>query len=471
MAMAETQPETQKSNKKIPVASGLPFLGNTLEIAKDPGKFFVRCYRDYGPVCRIKVFGREQILLSGPESAIMLSTRLGKEKLRSKEFWDEFVKFNGASKQLNSVEGETHRALREVMRAGFSRDAVAGNYHRLAEITDDALERDWPVGRNVPVVEAFQFMIVQQLGEIMTGDAPMAYVRDIRMNILYLLNVLVTRQRPKFFLNFPEFKKANARFRELSNQMVINFKDMAAKDALPNNLLGDVMRAHKLDPELIPESDLHILLTGPYVAGLDTVANTIASTVYAILKTPGVLEKVQAEADALFENESITEDDVRGLDYINACVKESMRLWPIAVAGMRVANEEFEWEGFTIPEDELLFIGLTVPHHMEEYFPEPEKFDPYRFYPDRKEHMKPGAYSPFSRGTHTCLGQQLAEVQMGLTMARLFHRFNLELQSPNYVLKTKSAPTPGPSMDFRVKVVSERRPAKKLNPEQLAAAE
>ncbi len=41
---------------------------------------------------------------------------------------------------------------------------------------------------------------------------------------------------------------------------------------------------------------------------------------------------------------------------------------------------------------------------------------------------------------------------MALSMARLFHKLDLELESPDYVLKTKTAPTPGPAMGFKVRV-------------------
>ena len=233
--------------------------------------------------------------------------------------------------------------------------------------------------------------------------------------------------------------------------------------------MGDVYQAHIDDPEFVQARDLSVLLTGPYVAGLDTVANTVAAATYGILKTPGVLEKVQAEAAALYAKDTVTEMDIRGLDYIQGCLKEAMRLWPIAVAQMRTTNHDLEFEGYTIPKDELIFIGTSVPHFMEEYFPDPFKFDPERFNEERREHMKPGVYAPFGRGPHSCLGQNLAEVLMGVIMARVFHRLDLSLDPPGYVLKTKSAPTPGPAMSFAVKVKGERYPAKTLIPEILEA--
>ncbi len=457
--------------REIPVVKGLPFIGNTLEMAKDPAAFFVRAYKEYGPVFKINVFGRESLMIAGTEAALFMTMRDGREKLRSKEFWDEFRQFHGASRIMTGSDGEVHQKFRRIMRNGFSREAVRGRYHVLSGTIDDSIASKWLTGQNVPVLESFQYMIVQELGEILTGSAPLEYVRDIRMNILFLLNTLVTKQRPKFFLHLPTFKKHNRRFNELSEKMIKEFKAHAENGTLPNNLLGDIMRAHAEYPDLIPESDLSLLLTGPYVAGLDTVANTLAATVYGILKTPGLVERVQAEADALFAKETVTENDIRQLRVIAGSIREAMRLWPIAVAQMRTAVEDFEFEGCLIPKDETLYVGTSVPHFMEEYFPEPEKFDPERFFDDRAEHNQPGVYSPFGRGPHTCLGQNLAEVLMGTTIARLFHRLDMSLISPDYVLETKSAPTPGPATSFKVVVNGERKPAKQLVPEVVPEAD
>lgn len=461
-----TAPEIDRPPiRTIPRVKGIPVVGNTLEMARDPAAFFVRAYRDYGPVYRANVFGRDQIVIAGPEAAMFMTTREGRDSLRSKEFWADFVEAHGATQTLTGVDGPIHEKLRRVMRAGFSKEAIAGQYHRVVEIIDNATDRDWKVGTSVGVLETLQFMIVQELGEILTGEAPLEYVRDIRVNILFMLNVLVTRQRPKFMLHHPAFKRANARVRELQDTMVRDFQKKAADGTLPDNLLGDVMRAHKAEPDLIPDQDLPILLTGPYVAGLDTVANTLAAFIYGVLKTPGVAERVYAEADALFAKGMVTEADVRGLTTINGAVYEAMRLWPIAVAQMRTATRDFEFEGHLIPEGEMIYIGTSVSHFMEEYFPDPTRFDPDRYARPRAEHLQRGAYSPFGRGPHSCLGQSLAEVQMAITMARLFHRRELALESPDYVLKTKSAPTPGPAMSFKVRVVGERHPATPLRPE------
>jgi cytochrome P450 len=218
------------------------------------------------------------------------------------------------------------------------------------------------------------------------------------------------------------------------------------------NLIDDIMDAHLRDPKLMPASDLVLTLTGPYVAGLDTVANTISCFVYAVLKHPEVLARIHKEVDALFANGRIEEEDLKKIPSVHGAIMETMRLYPIAVAQMRTATRDFTFAGHKIKGGEMLYIGTSVPHFMEEFYPNPEKFDIDRYEKPRAEHMQSGAYSPYGRGPHTCLGKSLAEVQMAISMARLFYRLDLALDPPDYVLATKTAPTPGPSMDFKVKV-------------------
>jgi cytochrome P450 len=443
--------------KEPALVRGLPVVGNALQMAKDPGRFFYECYRKYGPVFRLKVMNNVYTVLAGAEAANFMGTREGRDSLRSKEFWQGLVDEWGAKRTLTGEDGETHQKLRAVMKHGYSKESLKGRYDEVIKITDSVIERDWPVGELVPVVQNMQYIVTEQLGAMLTGTSPREYVADIRTTILYILNVLVTRQRPKFMLKDPRYKHAKERVAELGRRMIAEYnagKD--ARDPTRRNLVDDVMEAHARDPDLIPASDLILSLTGPFVAGLDTVANTVGAFIYAVLKHPEVLERVRNEADALFAQGSIDEADLRRVPAIDGAIMEVMRMYPIAVAQMRTATRDFAFLGHQIREGELLYVATAVPHYMQEFYPNPQKFDIDRYARPRAEHLKPGVYSPYGRGTHTCLGKTLAEVQMSLSMARLFYLLDLELESPEYVLKTKVLPTPGPSMKFKVRVKGRR---------------
>jgi cytochrome P450 len=439
--------------RETPMVAGAPILGNVLDMARDPARFFADCYRKYGPVYRFKMLGRSCTVLAGPHAAHFMGTKDGKESLRSKEFWQGLIREYGATQSLPGLDGERHKQLRDVLRHGYSRESIMGRYNELVEITDRSIERDWKTGEWVYCLPAMQMMVTDQLGSILTGRAPLEYVHDIRVTILYILNVLITRQRPKFFLLNPAYKKAKQRVFELGRKMIADYRARGpVKEGQQRTMVDDIMEAHDKNPALMPASDLVLQLTAPYVAGLDTVANTTSAVVYCVLKTPGVLQRIQAEVDTLFAKGRIDEADVKHLPVLNGAIMETMRLYPIAVAQMRTATKDFVFEGHQIKADEMLYMATAVPHFMEEFYPDPERFDVDRYEKPRAEHMKPGAYSPYGRGPHTCLGKSLAEVQMLLSMARVFHRLDLELESPDYVLKTKTAPTPGPHPSFKVRV-------------------
>ena len=128
-------------------------------------------------------------------------------------------------------------------------------------------------------------------------------------------------------------------------------------------------------------------------------------------------------------------------------------MYPIAVAQMRTATRDFVFADTQIKADEMVYVATSVPHFMSEFYPDPHAFDIDRYAKPRAEDRAPGAYSPFGRGPHLCLGKSLAEVQMALTIATLFHRRQLALPSPDYRLKTSTAPTPGPARSFAVRVL------------------
>ncbi|MBL6938037.1 MAG: cytochrome P450 [Alphaproteobacteria bacterium] len=447
----------ESSQPSIPKAWRWPGIGNTFAMARDPARFFVDCYRRHGPVFRIALMGRTHTVLAGAEAANFMATREGRESLRSREFWQGLVDEFAATRTLPGEDGQMHARLRDVMKRGYSRTALSGRFGELIAITDSAIARDWTPGARVPTVQAMQYMVTEQLGRILTGVAPLEYVRAIRTTIKYILNVLVTRQRPWFYLLSPGYRRAKARMRELGETLVNRQGDAENTGGI---LVSDIMQAHAAEPELIPRQDLGLTLMGPYIAGLDTVANTTAACLYLVLKHPEVLARIQAETDRYFAEGIGAEEDVfQRLPATHAAIQEAMRLYPIAVAQMRTAARPFTFGGHRIAAGEMLFVATSVPHFLEEHYPEPERFDIDRFSRERAEHLKSGVYSPYGRGPHTCLGKSLAEVQMLLTMARLFHRLDLSLVRRDYVLKTKTAPTPGPAMSFKVRVNGLRNPA------------
>lgn len=442
----------------IPVARGLLLLGNTLDLMTAPASFFVDCYRTYGPVFRTRAMGRGGIVLAGPEIATFLSTRQGRDAFRSREVWQGMVHELGATEVVNGADGERHAALRSLVREGFSRRALHGEYDELVGGCDRALDTLCAGADSVPVVALSQRIAAEQLGHLMIGMAATDHAPDILHAIKSIINVHVSGVWPRWMLGLPKYKRSRA---GIAHFIEVCRAEFAKREACggPDSATMAVLRANRDQPDLMPDHNLTITLLGPFIAGLDSMANTLGSAVYGVLKHPDVLRRIQAEADILFAGGPVEDDAVAGLAAADGAMMEAMRLWPNALAQMRYTTHDFDFCGYRIPADEKVMLATTVPHFMDEYFPHAARFDIDRYARPRSEHLQKGAYSPFGRGPHSCVGQGMAEGLMAINLARIFHRYDLALTAPDYELETRLTPTPGPAMRFRARVLGERRPA------------
>ena len=355
---------------RYPTDSGIPLIGNTLEMAKDPGAFFLRMYRKHGPIYSVNVFGRRTLVLAGAEATLFLSSPEGRRVLSSKSVWKDLIKEIGANTIINGEDGERHLEMRKILGQGFSKKALDGNYELMFNIADRHFDAEWKPGTQPRPLPNMQYLITEQLGELLAGGSPKEYIEDIRIATLNILNVLVTKQRPKFFLLSPGYQAAKRRSLKLADRMIDNLRTQSEAGELPDNLLGDIYRAFKAGSPYFKENDLPIAILVPYIAGLDTESNTLSAAIYGICKHPEIKAQVQAEADALFDKpiHEIEERDVRKLELINGCVKEALRLWTIAVAQLRTAAEDFTFEGHDVKKGQEMYVATSVPHYMHEFY-------------------------------------------------------------------------------------------------------
>ena len=209
------------------------------------------------------------------------------------------------------------------------------------------------------------------------------------------------------------------------------------------------------DPQLLPETNLPLTVLAPYMVGLDTTASTCSFMIYNVLKRPQLMERMTAEADALFEQGPVRGEALKGLDVSRRVAMETLRLHPVSPAVLRTTANSFEFAGHRVSAGTQVMIGTAVGHTLEEYFPDPERFDIDRYTPARGEHRQRGAYAPFGAGNHRCLGSGLVPVQLGLTMATLLRELHLEPLAPDFELRVRSFPTMQP-VDFKIRVVGRR---------------
>ena len=437
-----------------PAAPGIPLAGNAFSLAGDIRAFLTREYQRLGPVFRVRAFKRSLTVLAGPE-ANMFMVKKGRIHLRSGAAWRDFATELGAERVSIGMDGPEHDRMRNAQKRGYSRAAAERCIPAMVEIVRREIAA-WPTGRPIPAHYALQRIATDELGILAAGASPRDYLDDLIVFVRGLLLATVTRQRPRSLLKGRRYRRARARVEKLYREVSALHDPARRRDAAPD-LIDDLLELHRADPAFLPEADLRPSVLGPFIAGLDTMAGVCSFMLYSILKHPEVLERMTAEADAVFANGGPTVQDIRKLDVTHRAALETMRMYPTAPALPRTVSNSFELGGYRLHAGENVLMAVSVPHYLPRYFPDPERFDIDRYAPPRNEHHQVGVFAPFGLGSHTCLGAGFAEVGIAVTMATLVHEAELTLDPPGYELKIDPIPIAHPTRSFKFRMKPRNR--------------
>ena len=187
-------------------------------------------------------------------------------------------------------------------------------------------------------------------------------------------------------------------------------------------------------------------------AGHETTSLGLTWGMERLINNPHVLERVREEIAEVVGDRPVMPEDVRKLEYLTAVLHETLRWRPFApMASVRRVKKPFEVGGYTVTPGGVVTQAFPVMTRREETFPDPELFDPERFY---RKKMPRYTWMPFGGGRHACLGKGLAEVEIPIILATLIQRADLRLAQESVGIQRAGhffAPTEG------LRVVLERR--------------
>lgn len=162
-------------------------------------------------------------------------------------------------------------------------------------------------------------------------------------------------------------------------------------------------------------------------AGIDTTGNTTAFLLYHLATNPEKQEALRRECQQLGEH--LTAKDLSKARYLNACLKESLRMTPTIAAFGRMIPEDIVVRGYTIPKDTFVMWSAEIFGRDQTIFDNPEVFRPERWLVDEegnKPDINPYAVRQFSKGPRMCIGKRFAELEIQLVIHKLMHNFRVE---------------------------------------------
>ncbi|KAJ4317246.1 hypothetical protein N0V84_007465 [Fusarium piperis] len=199
------------------------------------------------------------------------------------------------------------------------------------------------------------------------------------------------------------------------------------------DLLARLMQGRDEKGEPLGRDELTAEALTQLIAGSDTTSNSSCALLYHVVKTPGVLQKLQKEIDEATSDEGVipSYESVKHLPYLGMCINETLRHH--SPSGIGLPREiPAKSKGVTLhgryfgPGTVLSVPTYTVHHSAEIWGPDVEEFKPERW--ESITEKQKIAFIPFSHGPRSCVGRNLAEMQMRLIAATWVKRYNIFLR-------------------------------------------
>jgi cytochrome P450 len=172
------------------------------------------------------------------------------------------------------------------------------------------------------------------------------------------------------------------------------------------------------------------------VAGQETTAVALTWTFYLLARHPQAAARLESELAEVLGGRVPQASDLPRLAYTRRAIEESLRIFPPVWGVVRDARVADEIGGYHIPARSMVVLSPYITHRHPAFWPEPERFDPDRFLPERVAERPKFAWFPFLGGPHQCIGQEFAMMELTLVVAMVAQWFRLEL-SPDYRLEVK----------------------------------
>jgi cytochrome P450 len=162
-----------------------------------------------------------------------------------------------------------------------------------------------------------------------------------------------------------------------------------------------------------------------FLAGHETTANTLTWALYLLGQHPSLRQRVEREVDAL-GGRRLGVADLPALPFTLQVIKETLRLMPPAYITGRILRQPLTFGDYQLPAGDTVMINIIGLHRRADLYPEPERFDPDRFAPEREKQLPRHAFIPFGAGPRVCIGNHFAWMESQLVLATWLQRVRFD---------------------------------------------
>ena len=434
----------------IPGPKPAPVIGNIPDMdSQAPVQSLMALAREYGPIFRLELPGREMIVVSSQALVNELcdEQRFDKKVHAPLEQIRDFAGdglFTARTQEPNW--GKAHRILMPV----FGPAALRDMFDDMLDIAEQLLlkwERQGPEQR-IDVVDNMTRLTLDTIA-LCAFDYRFNsfYQKDMHPFVGAMVRALAEAgergrrlplQNRLMLITRRQYDEDIRFMHQIANELIAQRKqhgDPHGKKDILSAMLN-IRDSHTGDR--LSDENIRYQMVTFLIAGHETTSGLLSFTLYELLKNPEVLARAREEVERVLGNETPRFEHLPQLIYIDQVLKETLRLWPTAPAFAVYPYEETTTLGgqYPVRRDQTLLILTPMLHRDPAVWgADAERFDPSHFAFEQAEQRPPNAWKPFGNGQRACIGRPFALQEATLLIAMILQRFDLSLADPDYQLK------------------------------------
>nr|XP_019947087.1 PREDICTED: cholesterol 24-hydroxylase [Paralichthys olivaceus] len=404
---------------------------------------FLEWAERYGPVYRINILHYVTLCVYCPEATkeILMSPKYPKDKFVYKKLFYLFGQRFFGDGLLTARDHEQWYKQRRIMDPAFSSlylRGLMGAFNERAEILMNSLTDAADSNTEANMLALFNCVTLDVIAKIAfgvdldllqnTSPFPKA-IETCLKGMVHFIRDAFFELNPKNRSFIKEVREACHLLRATGAQWINERKNAMQKgDDVPKDILTQIIKAAGKEGSMTKEDEESMLdnFVTFFIAGQETTANQLAFCVMELARHPDILEKVKKEVDDVIGvRQEISYDNLGNLTYLSQVLKETLRIYPTAPGTSRDILEDMVIDGIHIPGGVNCMLSTYVTGRMDRFFKDPLKFDPDRFHPNAPKPYY--CYYPFALGPRSCLGQNFAQMEAKVVMAKLLQRFDFTL--------------------------------------------
>lgn len=405
-----------------------------INFIKNPINMLRSCYNTYGDSFTLKLIGQmPYVIISDPD-----------------DIKSVFMEHDGALSagaangtvlrpivgnfSLLTLDGEKHMFHRKLMLPPFHGERMKLYGQRMQDITVARIT-NWKATDKISILdEALHITFDIILHKIFGIEESNHNYLKIKTALRELLNMVET----PFGVATLIFKKLHtnlgvltpwAKIQKLKKEvdaiLLEEIKSRISSDlSLQTDILSLLMQAkdeagNAMTPEEIKDEMITLL-----IAGHKTTAATIAWSTYYILSNEQILNQLLLELSNARKDSEDIDIIVSKLPYLDAVIKESLRMTPVLPYVGRLTIEPFQLKNILIPRGVVIVPAIYLAHHSASNWPDPEKFMPERWLTKQE---KPYTFLPFGGGVRRCIGASFAMYEIKIMLTTILENTKIKL--------------------------------------------